>query len=174
MDSTRRCLWAASEVYKRQAQEAVVASIFADSYHKVAGSTQFSHSILAGSKDDGTDMHSMTAKAIGISRAIAKGCNYGMLYGCGAKTLANTIRKGNKNIPMKQAVEMGNKLIKIKKGEKASRTSQTLIGGSDSYAYNEMARIANLPVPINPPSGHNIFTAFRPSSTGTVFLPLLF
>ena len=30
------------------AQEAVVASIFADSYYKVAGSTQFSHAILAG------------------------------------------------------------------------------------------------------------------------------
>jgi DNA polymerase gamma 1 len=151
------------------AQEAVVASIFADSYHKVAGSTQFSHSILAGSKDDGTDMHSMTAKAIGISRAIAKGCNYGMLYGCGAKTLANTIRKGNKNIPMKQAIDMGNKLIKIKKGEKASRTSQTLIGGSDSYAYNEMARIANLPSPINPLSGTKMSTAFRPTSVGTDF-----
>jgi DNA polymerase gamma 1 len=151
------------------AQEAVVASIFADSHHKVAGSTQFSHSILAGSKDDGTDMHSMTAKAIVISRTIAKGCNYGMLYGCGAKTLANTIRKGNKNIPMKQAVEMGNKLIKIKKGEKASRTSQTLIGGSDSYAYNEMARIANMPVPVNPLSGTKMSTAFRPTSVGTDF-----
>ena len=151
------------------AQEAVVASIFADSYHKVAGSTQFSHSILAGSKDDGTDMHSMTAKAIGISRAVAKGCNYGMLYGCGAKTLANTIRKGNKTIPMKEAMEMGKKLIKIKKGVKASRLSQTLIGGSDSYAYNEMARVANLPCPINPLSGTKMSTSFRPSTVGTDF-----
>lgn len=151
------------------AQEAVVASIFADSYHKVAGSTQFSHSILAGSKDDKTDMHSMTAKAIGISRAVAKGCNYGMLYGCGAKTLANTIRKGNKSIPMREAMEMGKKLIKIKKGEKASRLSQTLIGGSDSYAYNEMARVANLSCPTNPLSGTKMSTAFRPSSVGTDF-----
>ena len=151
------------------AQEAVVASIFADSYHKIAGSTQFSHSILAGSKDDGTDMHSMTAKAIGITRAIAKGCNYGMLYGCGAKTLANTIRKGNKSIPMKEAMDMGRKLIKIKKGEKASRLSQTLIGGSDSYAYNEMAKIANMPCPVNPLSGTKMSTAFRPSSVGTDF-----
>ena len=151
------------------AQEAVVASIFADSYHKVAGSTQFSHSILAGSKDDGTDMHSMTAKAIGIGRPIAKGCNYGMLYGCGAKTLANTIRKGNKSIPMKEAMVMGKKLIKIKKGEKASRLSQILIGGSDSYAYNEMARIANMPCPTNPLSGTKMSTAFRPSSVGTDF-----
>lgn len=151
------------------AQEAVVASIFSDSYHKIAGSTQFSHSILAGSKDDGSDMHSVTAKVIGITRAIAKGCNYGMLYGCGAKTLANTIRKGNKNIPMKEAIEMGKKLIKIKKGEKASRLSQNLIGGSDSYAYNEMARIANMTCPINPLSGTKMSTAFRPSSVGTDF-----
>jgi DNA polymerase gamma 1 len=151
------------------AQEAVVASIFADSYHRMAGSTQFSHSILAGSKDDGSDMHSMTAKAIGITRAIAKGCNYGMLYGCGAKTLANTIRKGNKNILMKEAIEMGKKLIRIKKGEKASRLSQTLIGGSDSYAYNEMARIANMPCPTNPLSGTKMSTAFRPTSVGTDF-----
>lgn len=151
------------------AQEAVVASVFADSYHRLAGSTQFSHSILAGSKDDGTDMHSMTAKAIGISRAVAKGCNYGMLYGCGAKTLANTIRKGNKTIPMREAMEMGKKLIRIKKGEKASRLSQTLIGGSDSYAYNEMARIANLPCPTNPLSGTKMSTAFRPTSVGTDF-----
>ena len=151
------------------AQEAVVASIFSDSYHKIAGSTQFSHSILAGSKDDGSDMHSMTAKAIGISRAIAKGCNYGMLYGCGAKTLANTIRKGNKSISMREAMEMANKLIRIKKGQKASRLSQTLIGGSDSYAYNEMARIANMTCPINPLSGTKMSTAFRPSSVGTDF-----
>lgn len=151
------------------AQEAVVASIFADSYHKIAGSTQFSHSILAGSKDDGSDMHSMTAKVIGITRAIAKGCNYGMLYGCGAKTLANTIRKGNKSISMREAMDMGRKLIKIKKGEKASRLSQTLIGGSDSYAYNEMAKIANMSCPINPLSATKMSTAFRPSSVGTDF-----
>jgi DNA polymerase gamma 1 len=151
------------------AQEAVVASIFSDSYHKIAGSTQFSHSILAGSKDDGTDMHSMTAKAIGISRDIAKGCNYGMLYGCGASTLANTIRKGNKSIPMKKAMELGKKLINIKKGRKASRNSQTLIGGSDSYAYNEMARIANMPCPVNPLSGTKMSTSFRPSNVGTDF-----
>ena len=151
------------------AQEAVVASIFADSYHKVAGSTQFSHAILAGSKDNKTDMHSMTAKAIGISRAVAKGCNYGMLYGCGAKTLANTIRKGNKSISMKQAIEMGKKLIEIKKGRKAYRGMRELIGGSDSYAYNEMAKIACEKTPINPLSGTKMSTAFRPSSVGDDF-----
>lgn len=153
-------------------QESVVASIFADSYHKFAGSTQFGHSVLAGSKDDGTDMHSMTAKAIGISRAIAKGCNYGMLYGSGVKTLAATIRKGNKSISIKDAESMGKKLIARKKGKKASKFSSNLVGGSDSYAYNEMARIANEDVPCNPLSGTRMSTAFRPQSVGKDFFTM--
>lgn len=143
-------------------QESVIASIFADSHYRIAGSSQFSHSILAGSKDDGTDMHSMTAKTIGISRTVAKNCNYGMLYGSGVKTLAATIRKGNKKIPVSVAETMAKKLIASKKGEKASPASPNLVGGSDSYAYNEMARIANEEIPTNPLSGTKMSTAFRP------------
>lgn len=151
------------------AQEAVIASIFADSYHKVAGSSQLSHSVLAGTKDDGSDMHSMTAKSIGVSRDVAKGCNYAMLYGCGAKTLADTIRRGNKSIPMSQAVDMGKKLIEIKKGIKASKFSDTLVDGSDSYAYNVMTKIAKSMVPTNPLSGTRMSTAFRPATVGKEF-----
>ncbi len=151
------------------AQEAVIASIFADSYYKVAGSNQLSHSILAGTKEDGSDMHSMTAKSIGVSRDVAKGCNYAMLYGCGAQTLGNTIRKGNKSIPMSKAIEMGKLLISIKKGRKASHVSDILVDGSDSYAYNVMTKLAKTPVPINPLSGTRMSTAFRPASVGTDF-----
>jgi len=153
-------------------QESVVASIFADSYYKIAGSTQFGHSVLAGSKEDGTDMHSMTAKTIGISRTIAKNCNYGMLYGSGVKTLATTIRKGNKSIPMSVAENMGKKLIRAKKGSKASRESANYIGGSDSHAYNEMARVANSEVPANPLSGTKMSTAFRPNTVGKEFFTM--
>lgn len=147
-------------------QESVVASIFADSFYKLAGSTQFGHSVLVGSKEDGTDMHSMTAKTIGISRSIAKGCNYGMQYGSGVKTLAATIRKGNKSIPLDVAQAMAKTLIAKKKGRKADKNSSILIGGSDSHAYNEMARIANQMIPTNPLSGTRMSTAFRPQSVG--------
>lgn len=153
-------------------QESVVASIFADSEHRIAGSTQFGHSVLAGTKEDGTDMHSMTAKAIGISRSIAKGCNYGMLYGSGVKTLAATIRKGNKSISIKDAEKMGRRLIKAKKGKKASPDSPNYVDGSDSFAYNEMARIANSDIPCNPLSGTKMSTAFRPKSVGTDFFTM--
>jgi DNA polymerase gamma 1 len=148
------------------AQESVIATIFADSYYKISGSTQFGHSVLAGSKEDGTDNHSMTAKAINISRAIAKGCNYGMLYGAGVKTLASTIRQGNKAIPTTEAEVMAKKLISVKKGRKASKFSNLYVGGSDSHAYNEMARIANSDVPVNPLSGTKMSTAFRPQAVG--------
>lgn len=153
-------------------QEAVIASIFADSYYKISGSTQFGHSILAGSKEDGSDMHSVTANTIGISRSIAKGCNYGMLYGAGVKTLASTIRKGNKSISQSDAEAMARKLIERKKGKKASKYSPNYIGGSDSYAYNEMARIANKAVPENPLSKTKMSTAFRPSSVGSDFFTM--
>ena len=153
-------------------QEAVVASIFADSNYKISGSTQFGHSILAGSKDDGTDMHSVTASTIGISRSIAKGCNYGMMYGAGVKTLASTIRKGNKSIPMAEAEKLAKKLIERKKGKRASKYSTVLSGGSDSFAYNEMARIANSLTPQNPLSGTKMSTAFRPSSVGKDFFTM--
>lgn len=153
-------------------QESVVASIFADCQYRMAGSTQFGHSVLAGSKEDGTDMHSVTASTIGISRTIAKNCNYGMLYGSGAKTLAATICKGNKSILLADALSMGKKLIASKKGKKASAMSPNLIGGSDSLAYNEMSRIANTPVPLNPLSGTRMSTAFRPKVVGSDFFTM--
>jgi DNA polymerase gamma 1 len=151
-------------------QESVIASIFADAHYKIAGSTQFSHSILAGSKDDGTDMHSVTARTIGISRSIAKNCNYGMLYGSGAKTLAATIKKGNKSIPLIYALDMGKKLILSKKGKRVGQG--TYVGGSDSFAYNEMTRIANLDIPRNPLSGTRMSTAIRPQNVGKDFFTM--
>ena len=153
-------------------QESVVASIFADCQYRMAGSTQFGHSVLAGSKEDGTDMHSVTASTIGISRTIAKNCNYGMLYGSGAKTLAATIRKGNKSILLADAMSMGKKLIASKKGKKASAMSPNLVGGSDSFAYNEMSRIANTPIPLNPLSGTRMSTSFRPEVVGRDFFTM--
>lgn len=56
----------------------MIASVFADSHHKVAGSSAFSFSILAGNKSDGTDMHTTTAKTIGIDRSTAKNINYAL------------------------------------------------------------------------------------------------
>lgn len=150
-------------------QESVIASIFADSYHKLLGSTPFSNAILVGAKENGTDIHSMTAKAIGIPRSVAKNCGYAMLYGSGAKTLANTIRRGNKSISMDDAMILAKKLIEVKKGKKQSKYDMEFFGGTDSHAYNEMTRIANMQIPINPLSRTKMSTALRPSNVGNEF-----
>ena len=151
------------------AEESCISAVYADSVYKIAGSTQYGHSILAGTKEDSTDMHSVTAKRIGISRQIGKILNYALLYGAGVKTLSTSIIKGNKSISQKDAQKMAKTLIELKKGKKAGPNSTKLSGGSDSYAFNEMLRIANEPVPKNPLSGTKMSTAFRPESVGTDF-----
>lgn len=154
------------------AQESVIGSIYGDTVHKIAGSTQFGHAVLAGTKEDGSDMHSVTAKTIGIPRSAAKGANYALLFGSGKNTLASTIRRGNKSIPQKDALALAKKLIEFKKGKKISHNSPNLVGGSDSFIYNYMAKVANSPVPVNPLSGTKMSTAFRPESVCSDFQTL--
>ena len=114
-------------------------------------------------------MHSVTAKRIGISRQIGKTLNYALLYGAGVKTLSTSIIKGNKSISQRDAQKMAKTLIELKKGKKAGPNSTKLSGGSDSYAFNEMLRIANELIPKNPLSGTKMSTAFRPESVGGDF-----
>jgi len=150
-------------------QEAVIASCYGDNVHKIAGSTQFGHAVLAGTKEDGSDLHSVTAKKIGISRGVAKAAGYGMLFGAGKNTLASTIRRGNKSLSVKEAQELAKKLIEAKKGKRINYNSPNLYGGSDSSVYNFMYKVANTPVPLNPLSGTKMSTAFRPESAGSDF-----
>jgi hypothetical protein len=91
------------------------------------------------------------------------------LYGAGTKTIAAAIRAGNKSISMTEATKLAKKLIEIKKGKRLSRTSRDLVGGTDSYSYNEMSRIATMDVPRNPLSGTKMSTAFRPTNVGDDF-----
>lgn len=67
-------------------QELWIASLIGDSYFaKEHGCTPFSWMTLSGQKADGTDMHSMTAKTMGISRNNAKVINYARIYGAGMR-----------------------------------------------------------------------------------------
>lgn len=50
---------------------------------------------LQGKKSDETDVHSVTAKTIGISRDQAKILNYGRIYGAGKPFIELLLRKFN-------------------------------------------------------------------------------
>ena len=57
--------------------EASVAAMFGEAYNKsVSGTDAFNRAILLGSKEEGTDYHSLTAKGCGVTRDIAKGVNF--------------------------------------------------------------------------------------------------
>lgn len=61
-------------------QELWIASVLGDaSYARVHGATPLGWMTISGNKASQTDMHSVTAKAIGISRNHAKVINYARL-----------------------------------------------------------------------------------------------
>lgn len=65
-------------------QELWIAGLVGDAYMaKEHGCTAFGWMTLSGQKADGTDMHSMTARTMGISRSAAKVINYARIYGAG-------------------------------------------------------------------------------------------
>lgn len=55
-------------------QEQWLAAIFGDSFHdsRRAGATPFANMLLAGNKSEGTDLHSVVGKEVGIKRDQAK------------------------------------------------------------------------------------------------------
>lgn len=70
---------------------------------------------------------------------------------------------------MDDAMTLAKKLIEVKKGKKQSKYDTEFFGGTDSHAYNEMSRIANMQIPINPLSGTKMSTAIRPANVGNDF-----
>ena len=66
-------------------QEMWIASLFADMHKGLneLGTTGVSYMTLSGTKEAGTDIHTITAKSVGIDRQSAKVLNYARLYLCG-------------------------------------------------------------------------------------------
>ena len=55
---------------------------------------------------DGEDLHTVTAEAIGCTRQIAKSANFGLLYGSGAKGLRNYAAGVGVTMPVEEAAEI--------------------------------------------------------------------
>lgn len=60
--------------------------------------------VLNGSKEDGTDIHSRNAKALGLSRDHAKTWFYAFIYGAGDEKLGHV---GSDNLSKTQAIRLG-------------------------------------------------------------------
>lgn len=73
---------------------------------------------LIGNKSNGTDMHSVTAKAVGISRDHAKIINYARIYGAGQKFAERLLKQFNPTMTENEATSKSRKMFALTKGNK--------------------------------------------------------
>lgn len=76
---------------------------------------------LQGTKADKTDMHSLTADILGISRDEAKVFNYGRIYGAGRSFASLLLRKFNPSLSPEEATRRTTELYTRTKGSRAYR-----------------------------------------------------
>uniref|UniRef100_A0A8R1DJZ1 DNA-directed DNA polymerase n=1 Tax=Caenorhabditis japonica TaxID=281687 RepID=A0A8R1DJZ1_CAEJA len=85
---------------------------------RVAGKTAFSNMMLAGSKSDNTDLHSVVANQLKISRNHAKTLNYARLYGSGETHAGKHLMRIG-GMKQAEAESTASQLFKLTKGEGA-------------------------------------------------------
>ncbi|KAK5644173.1 hypothetical protein RI129_008018 [Pyrocoelia pectoralis] len=100
-------------------QELWIASLIGD-YHfaKIHGGTPLGWMTISGSKSDGTDMHSVTAKAVGISRDQAKVLNYARIYGAGQNFAEQLLKQFNPTMSESEIRKKATKMFTLTKGKR--------------------------------------------------------
>lgn len=99
-------------------QELWIASVLGDSGTKIHGATPFGWMTLSGNKSNATDLHTITAKAIGISRDHAKVINYARIYGAGQNFAQTLLKQFNPSISDNEAKSKAMKMFAMTKGKK--------------------------------------------------------
>uniref|UniRef100_A0A1B6D0L6 DNA polymerase subunit gamma-1 n=1 Tax=Clastoptera arizonana TaxID=38151 RepID=A0A1B6D0L6_9HEMI len=98
-------------------QELWIASVIGDAYSvKEHGGTPFGWMTLSGQKSEGTDTHSVTAKAVGISRNNAKIINYARIYGAGQPFAERLLKQFNPGMTAAEAKQKALKMFTMTKG----------------------------------------------------------
>ena len=101
-------------------QELWIAAVLGDAaFSKQHGSTPLGWMTLQGSKSEGTDMHSVTAKTVGVSRDNAKVLNYGRIYGAGIAFARQLLQKFNPLLSESEAKLLAKKMYAQTKGERS-------------------------------------------------------
>ena len=101
-------------------------------FTKQHGSTPLGWMTLQGNKADGTDMHSVTAKTVGVSRDNAKVLNYGRIYGAGMTFAKQLLQQFNPLLGDLEAKELASKMYSQTKGEKLYTLNED---GADHFAF---------------------------------------
>ncbi|KAL8657581.1 MAG: hypothetical protein Q9226_001769 [Calogaya cf. arnoldii] len=144
-------------------QELWIASLVGDAQFQLHGGNALGFMTLEGTKAAGTDLHSKTAKILGISRNDAKVFNYGRIYGAGLKFASTLLRQFNPNLSEKQTNEIASRLYKETKGAKTLRKAlkghSFWRGGTESLVFNRLEEFAEQEHPRTPVLGAGITEA---------------
>ena len=144
-------------------QELWIASLVGDAQFRLHGGNAIGFMTLEGTKAAGTDLHSKTAKILGISRNDAKVFNYGRIYGAGLKFASTLLRQFNPNLSEKETQEIATRLYKETKGTKTTRKvfndSPFWRGGTESFVFNRLEEFAEQERPRTPVLGAGITEA---------------
>lgn len=144
-------------------QELWIASLVGDAQFRIHGGNAIGFMTLEGTKAAGTDLHSKTAKILGVSRNDAKVFNYGRIYGAGLQFASTLLRQFNPNISEKETRDIATRLYKETKGTKTTRkiVSERPFwrGGTESFVFNRLEEFAEQERPRTPVLGAGITEA---------------
>ena len=144
-------------------EELWIAALVGDAQFRLHGGNAIGFMTLEGTKAAGTDLHSKTAKILGISRNDAKVFNYGRIYGAGLKFASTLLRQFNPGMTEKETAAIASKLYKETKGTRTTRKmiSETPFwrGGSESFVFNKLEEFAEQERPRTPVLGAGITEA---------------
>ncbi|XP_076847842.1 DNA polymerase subunit gamma-1 [Brachyhypopomus gauderio] len=98
-------------------QELWIAAVLGESHFAAMhGCTAFGWMTLQGKKSQGTDLHSRTADAVGISREHAKVFNYGRIYGAGQPFAERLLMQFNHRLSQDEAAGKARQMYALTKG----------------------------------------------------------
>lgn len=142
-------------------QELWIAAILGDAHFmKIHGCTALGWMTLQGNKADKTDLHSKTAELAKVSRDNAKVLNYGRIYGAGQAFAEQLLMQFNPSITPQEARTTAREMFRKTKGIRNKEGVWT--GGSESFMFNALEKIANSEQPTTPVLGCRISRALEP------------
>lgn len=119
-------------------QELWIASVIGDAYFaKMHGATPFGWMTLSGNKADGTDMHSVTAKTVGISRDQAKVLNYARIYGAGQNFAERLLQQFNPSMSESEARNKATKMFNLTKGKRIYHLKDEYLSDFEDKPYSK-------------------------------------
>ncbi|KAJ2157906.1 DNA-directed DNA polymerase gamma mip1 [Coemansia sp. RSA 552] len=155
-------------------EELWISALIGDSQFRMHGATAFGWMTLQGTKSAGTDLHSNTARILGIGRGSAKVFNYGRIYGAGVKYATTLLLQFNPDMAEADAREKAERLYASTKGMNIRGKNffgrPFWYGGTESYMFNQLEHFATTDDPRTPALGCGITSALKKTAVGGGFM----